>query len=216
MLRRNLIRQWLIDGEGPLIDFKQNITAGHKIARNMVAFANSRGGTIVVGVDDHRRVLGVNLEEEQFLLEQAGLRQCSPPILPEFDEYIINGKRLLLAYIAESATKPHYAIDKNSLKKIFVRIGDQCIEAMPEIEDVLKRGDLNNLQRLHKQIVELKKELVQYLQQNKTIGVKEYMQLRQCSLRNAQRTLLDFLFEGLLLWNNNFYFSLNPKYRHDF
>ncbi len=216
MLRRNLIKQWLLDGEGPSIDFKQNITAGHKIARNIVAFANSRGGTIVVGVDDQRRVLGVNLEEEQFLLEQACLKQCIPPVTPQFEEYYVNGKRLLLAYINESAEKPHYALDKSGVGKIFVRIGDQCIEAVPEIEEVLKRGDLNNLQRLHTQIVQIKRELVQYLQQNKKIDVKDYMYLRRCSERNAKRTLLDFLFEGLLVWNDNFIFSLNPKYRHEF
>ena len=53
------IKRYLINGEGDMLDYKQEITSANKIAKTMVSFANHRGGTLLVGVRDNRTIAGI-------------------------------------------------------------------------------------------------------------------------------------------------------------
>ena len=208
MNKRNIIRQWIADGEGPTLDFKLNITSPPKIARNLVAFANSRGGKIVIGVEDNGRIIGINADEQQYNIELAAERFCAPNVLVEFEPYEVEGKTLLIVHVSESSRKPHYALDKKGEKKVYVRISDACVEPNALISEVLMKGDLNFFQRnmgIHNL---LRTELVEYLQANKTISIPDYMQMRACNERNAKRTLIDFLLEGTLRLTDDQLFML--------
>ena len=108
----NKIQKWIADGEGPNLDFKQTITSAAKIARSIVAFANSRGGKIVVGVEDHGHIIGVDIGGEEYELLKSAREYCKPAIELEFETYEMHGKLLLIAYVEESYEKPHYAVDK--------------------------------------------------------------------------------------------------------
>ena len=46
-------------GEGKSLEFKQALPAGEKLAKSIIAFANMFGGKIVIGVDDHRNIIGL-------------------------------------------------------------------------------------------------------------------------------------------------------------
>lgn len=197
MHHRNQIKEWLHSGEGPNLDYKLHITAPHKIARNLVAFANSHGGYLLTGVDDSRRVLGVNVDEEQYQLDIAATRYCSPSVVLEYEPQEIGGKTLLIAYVPESRQKPHFAVDKNGQYKLFVRIKDQCVEPLPGMEKALRNGDLNWLNR-NTQYLLLKRELGDYLNQHLAITVAQYASLKKCSERNAMRTLFDLILDGFL------------------
>jgi len=195
---RNIIQKWLREGEGPQLDFKQTIKSAAKIARSIVAFANARGGLIVVGIEDHGHVVGVNIDEEEYELRKAAAQFCTPPISLSFEDYETSrGKMLLLVYVDESVTKPHYAIDKKGREKLYVRIADACVVPNDTIKQTLIRGDLNNLQRNHA-YARRRNELIKYLNRHQKISVSDYMKLYHCNERNAIRSLIDFMFEGVL------------------
>lgn len=198
MFRKNKVQQWIAEGEGSMLDFKKNITSAPKIARSIVAFANSRGGNIVVGVEDNGRIVGVNLSEEQYLLETAAQKYCYPAIGLQLEPYETAGKLLLIAQVAESNQKPHYALDAKGNHKIYVRIADKCVEPSTLVTQALLSGDLNHLQRHAHAYNQLKAELQTYLLQHQQVGIADYAHLKQCSERNARRTLVDLLLEGFL------------------
>lgn len=202
-MRRSLINQWLSDGEGPRLDFKLSVAAPYKIARNLVAFANSKGGDLIIGINDSKQIIGTNVEEQQYAIEVAGQRFCTPPIVPQFEVYVTQGKMLLIASIEESSQKPHYAIDKTGQQKIFVRIGDQCIEPSPLLEEALWNGDLTRLPLHAPSFQQLKNDLSTYLHQHQTISVEQYMSFKQCPERLARRTLFDLLLNGFLRPTDN-------------
>lgn len=202
-MRRTLINQWLAEGEGARLDFKLSVAAPYKIARNLVAFANAKGGDLIIGVNDMKQIIGTNVDEQQYALELSGQRFCTPPIVPQFEVYVTQGKTLLIASIAESAEKPHYAIDKTGQQKIFVRIGDQCVEPSPLLEEAIWNGDLTRLSHQHALYKRLKEDITAYLQQHKTISVAQYMQWKQCPERLARRTLFDLLLDGFLRTTDN-------------
>ncbi|MDG1657023.1 MAG: ATP-binding protein, partial [Crocinitomicaceae bacterium] len=67
-------------GEGLNLDFKFRIDDQKKIARTLVAFANSSGGSLLIGVKDNGKVSGVNPEEEYYMIEGAADLYTQPRV----------------------------------------------------------------------------------------------------------------------------------------
>jgi flagellar motor protein MotB len=59
-------------GEGSYLEFKRTISSPEKVAREISAFANTRGGILLIGVNDNKSVVGVeSFYEEEMALEKA-------------------------------------------------------------------------------------------------------------------------------------------------
>ena len=58
-------------GESEVLDFKKTISSASKIAKTMSAFANHKGGTLLVGVNDNKTIAGVRSEDEKYMLDLA-------------------------------------------------------------------------------------------------------------------------------------------------
>src|SRR5690606_15721708 len=100
------IKTLIAQGEGEQLDFKHKISSCAKIAKTLVAFANNKGGKLLVGVADNGDIKGVkNEDEERYMLQHAGHRYCRPAIEVKFDEIYIDDKLVLIADISESDTK---------------------------------------------------------------------------------------------------------------
>ena len=65
---QQLIRQ----GEGDLVEFKRKVEYPERIIKEVVAFANSSGGHLFIGVDDDGTIVGLkDVYEEHFVMEKA-------------------------------------------------------------------------------------------------------------------------------------------------
>src|ERR1700739_2611548 len=105
------IQKMIFEGEGVSLDFKKTITSCEKIARTMVAFANNKGGKLLIGVYDDGTIKGVKSEdEERYMITKAANSFASPPLDPVFEEVYVDEKLVLVVDIPESDTKPHYAL----------------------------------------------------------------------------------------------------------
>ena len=73
-----MLEELLTKEEGKKLDFKENTKSLQKIVQTIVAFANTAGGTLVIGIKDKTKdVIGLaNVSEEE---ERVLLREC-----PEF------------------------------------------------------------------------------------------------------------------------------------
>ncbi|MDD4142989.1 MAG: putative DNA binding domain-containing protein, partial [Prolixibacteraceae bacterium] len=68
----NLSLQKLIDeGEHQKQDFKFCINDSKKIAKSLVAFANTDGGRLLIGVKDNGKIVGISTDEEFYMVESA-------------------------------------------------------------------------------------------------------------------------------------------------
>ena len=118
------LRIILDKGEDQYTEFKSKFPEqAHKIAKEMVAFANSGGGTIFMGVDDAGKPVGI--EDPLRVNERlAGIAKgCNPPIWPEIDHLMISpGINLVYAEI------PHKSICTYQ-GKVFIRVGSTIREA---------------------------------------------------------------------------------------
>jgi len=130
-------------GEGQLLEFKLKANFPEKIVKEMVAFANTSGGDLLIGVDDDGRISGLKFaEEDKFVIEQAIKDHIKPSIKYSLQSVPISRKRSILHYsIVENKRKPiYYLSDPNKRGKAYVRVNDKSVQASRETVEILKRS----------------------------------------------------------------------------
>ena len=130
-------------GEGQLIEFKLKASFPEKIVKEMVAFANSDGGQLFVGVDDDGRISGLKYaEEDRFVLEKAIKSHTKPQVKYELETIPINRKKNVLHFrIMENRKKPSYYLEDPKQKgKAYLRVNDKSMQASREMVQILKRS----------------------------------------------------------------------------
>lgn len=191
------IRRLILEGEGATLDFKNRITSQEKIAKTLVAFANNKGGKLLIGVADNGTIKGVkNEDEEKFMLTQAGNFFCRPIIEPLFEEVYIDDKLVLVADIPESDAKPHYALGDDKKWWVYIRVQDKSVLASKVVVDVLRReskGEGTYIEYSSKE-----KALLEYLEVNERITAKDYSKILNLSKRRAQRILVNLVLAGVI------------------
>ena len=191
------IRKLILQGEGTTLDFKKTITNNEKIAKSLVAFANNRGGQLLIGVADDGSIKGVKSEEEErYMIIKSAHQYCKPAIEPEFEEIYVDSKLVLVAKIPKSDTKPHYALDENKKWWVYFRVKDKSILASKIIIDVLKQEHTQTGQLITYTVQE--KKLMQYLSDEGRITLKQFSKLTRSSNKQAQRILVSFILADLI------------------
>jgi len=128
-------------GEGLKIEFKKKAAFPEKIVREVIAFANTEGGDLLIGVDDDGTVSGQRyIEEEIFVMEKAIRELIFPALTVEvFSVKLSKKKGVAVFRIGKSPDRPHYLQEANR-KQAFVRVQDRSIQASREVWEVLRKG----------------------------------------------------------------------------
>jgi ATP-dependent DNA helicase RecG len=90
--------------EGLHIEFKESITSN--LSKEMVAFANTKGGIILIGVDDNGIIKNRSLGNGDRSKIQNFARDCDPPI-DVFIEGIENQSNVLVINVKEGLNNPY-------------------------------------------------------------------------------------------------------------
>ncbi len=191
------IKRMIIEGEGVTLDFKKTITSCEKIAKTLVAFANNKGGRLLIGVLDDGMIKGVKSEdEEKYMITRAATFFCRPALEPIFEEIYIDAKLVLVAGIEPSNLKPHYSLGEDGKWWVYIRIKDKSMLASKIVVDVLKKSNDQNGVLIEYSSKE--KALLEYLHLQNRITVKEYCDLLNLSRRRAQRILVNLVLSGVI------------------
>lgn len=191
------IKKIIAEGENSRIDFKKTIKSPEKIAKTLVAFANNKGGKLLIGVLDDGIITGVKQEdEEKYTLEKAAAEHCKPPLNLQFEEYTVDDKLVLVAEVAESTEKPHYALGEDGKWWVYVRVKDKSLLASKIVVDVLKKSNAENGVIIEFSAKE--KALLEYLDQNDKITLFEYCKIVNLSRRRASRILVTLVLSGVI------------------
>lgn len=188
----NLISQ----GEGLTLDFKHSINDSRKIARSLVAFANTHGGTLLIGVKDNGNVTGVNSDEEFYMVEAASQLYCKPEVPFEVVRWEINGKTVLEVKVKPSRKKPHKAPDKTGHYKAYVRVNDENVVASPVQLKIWKAE--NNRKPINVIFGPAENALIQYLKENSDITIPQFSRLGFLSMVEAEKILVSLTALGLI------------------
>ncbi|SDL49864.1 AlbA family DNA-binding domain-containing protein [Pedobacter antarcticus] len=191
------IRKLILQGEGTTLDFKKTISNKEKIAKSLVAFANNKGGTLLIGVADDGTIRGVKSEdEERYMITRSAHQYCRPAIEPEFEEIYIDEKLVLAATIHESDSKPHYALDDKKEWWVYYRVKDKSVLASKVMIEVIKQRQ--NQQGITISYSDLERKLFGYLDKQGRITLKEFCKLTRSSHKKAQKILVNLILAELI------------------
>ena len=105
------IKKLIHRGESTTVQFKERIDDAYKVGTEMVAFCNSQGGLLIIGVNDKTGALnGLSFEEIQKtnnLLANAASENVKPAIVISTETVALDGHNLVVASIKSGKDKPY-------------------------------------------------------------------------------------------------------------
>lgn len=153
----------IAEGEGRSVEFKRGLQHDAKLARTLAAFANTRGGILLVGVGDRGELLGApkpphTLEHLRVIARERVDPPLEPPFVIELAEVRVGPKRVVACSVALSPSRPHAAIDDDGEREIVVRVGSSNRTASSAALDELRAP-----RRRVAQLDELEREVLAWL-----------------------------------------------------
>lgn len=189
--QKSYIEALISQGEGQKLDFKYNISDSRKIARSLVAFANSEGGTLLIGVRDNGSIAGIRSDEELFMLEAAANTYSKPEIILSNEVWEIEKKTVLEVIVSEGSNKPYFAQNENGKWKAYIRAHDQNILANNVIIKYWRR--LSNPNGTYIKYTSKEKVLLNYLESNESIGF-----IKACKILNSSKFIVENILVNLM------------------
>jgi predicted HTH transcriptional regulator len=192
------VKRLIDEGEGFELEFKRKVSSPQKIAKTLSSFANTKGGIVLFGVDDDGSVVGVESEKSELdLIEESAKFLCDPPVLFDIKIVPFNRRDVIVVFINESDTKPHFVADDDGEQKVFIRVNANTVIASKEVVKVL-RDERPEKPPLVLTIGENERRLFDHLENHPRITVAEYSALINVSLRRASRILTTLVRAGVI------------------
>lgn len=137
------------------IEFKLQFT--DELYKEVIAFANTDGGVIYIGIDNDGNAVGIDNVDENYTRITNGIRDAIMPDVTMFVKYTIQENRVVRITVGEGSYKPYY-LKAKGLKPsgVFVRQGTSSVSASPEqIRAMIKESDGDNFESMRSMEQEL-------------------------------------------------------------
>lgn len=186
------------EGEHLNQDFKYCISDARKIARTFSAFANSKGGRLLIGIRDNGSIAGVSSDEEYYMIESAANMYCRPEISFSTDVHRTESKTVIEINIPEGSKKPYLANHHNGRWLAYIRKGDQNLLANKVILNLWK------IEKDRKDILiefrEAETKLINYLRKNEYITLSKFRKLSNLNKNNAEWVMAKLIKVGIMTY----------------
>src|ERR1035437_5488365 len=123
------IKRLIQEGEHQQLDFKFEISDSRKIAKTLVAFSNTDGGKLLIGVKDNGKIAGVRTDEEFYMVQAAADMYCKPIVTFESKRWVVEGKTVLEVTIPKGKNLPYFAETEPDKWLAYIRVRDENILA---------------------------------------------------------------------------------------
>jgi predicted HTH transcriptional regulator len=186
----------IAEGEHQRQDFKYCINDSRKIARSMVAFANTDGGRLLLGIRDNGSVAGVRSDEEYYMAEAAAKLYSQPPLSFQTHQWQIEGKTVLEIVIPRSDEVPHRAQNEEGKWLVYIRKEDQNIVA-PGIQ--LKVWEQQkNPSGVFIRFSDEEKRLLALLESEQHLSLNQFTRLARLPRWKGERILVKLIVIGIV------------------
>lgn len=185
------IEKLIEQGEHQQLDFKFEVSDSRKIARTLVAFANTDGGKLLIGVKDNGKIAGVRSDEEFYMIEGAASLYCKPEVKFKTTNWNINGKTVLEIDIFKNTQTKHSCKDEQGNWMKYVRVNDQNLLANSVLLKVWERE--KNRKAVLIRYSETEKILLDYFEENESISVSKFCKIAQIPRKLAEKIFVDLI-----------------------
>ena len=127
--------------ENECVEYKSQLV--DDIYNEVIAFANTDGGVIYIGIDDQGNAVGIENVDETYTRLTNGIRDAIAPDVTMFVRYVLQNNKVIRIEVGEGSYKPYYLKGKG-LKPagVYIRQGASSVQASPEqIRRMIKDSD---------------------------------------------------------------------------
>lgn len=123
------------------IEFKSGFT--EEIYKEVIAFANTDGGVLYIGIDNDGNAVGLNNVDDEYTRITNGIRDAILPDVTMFVKYTIQENKVVRITISEGTNKPYYLRSKGLKPNgVYVRQGTSSVQASSgQIRQMIKDSD---------------------------------------------------------------------------
>jgi predicted HTH transcriptional regulator len=206
------IKSLILSGENQQLDFKFEISDSRKIAKTLVAFSNTDGGTLLIGVKDNGKIAGVRSDEEFYMVQASAGMYCKPAIEFESKRWVVEGKTVLEITIPKGPKFPYFAQTEPGKWLAYIRVKDENILATA-VHMKLWKNKTHNSGVLIEYSDKVKK-LLEYLELNPSISVPKFCRTAFLPKSAAENILADLVYFGLIemvYQDNHFIYRLKKR-----
>jgi len=194
-MNRKLIKM-IAEGEHQRQDFKYCINDSRKIARSMVAFANTDGGRLLLGIRDNGSVAGVQSDEEYYMVEAAAKLYSRPPIIFNTKQWLAEGKTVLEINIQKSKEIPHFAQIEEGKWLVYIRKDDKDIVAPGILLKVWEQQ--KSPLGVHIRFSDEEKRLLEVLQANQSLSLNQLSRQAKFQRWKGEKILVKLIVTGVV------------------
>ena len=132
-----MARDTLFSGESKNIECKVTLPdKSEKYMKTIVAFANTQGGKLVVGVDDKTHEI-VGVENDILFQLMDGIANavsdsCMPQIIPDIEPQTVDEKTVIIVSVEAGKNRPYYLKSKGKENGTYIRVAVTSRQAFPE------------------------------------------------------------------------------------
>jgi len=194
----NELKKLVAQGEGLHLEFKRKAAHPDKLVREMIAFANTNGGSLLIGVSDDKSIPGIKYPEEEILVvKQAIEKFCRPQL--EYQERVIpitENKFVVELIIPQGERRPFFFKTSPEEKESFVRASDKSIKASKEMVEIVRRS--KSKKDIRFTFGEAEKKLMEYLEVNSKITLSEFRKVAKLNRFLAAKKLILLVLANVL------------------
>jgi hypothetical protein len=200
-LRAEDVAALAADREGRRLEWKRGLPRDEKTARSLAAFANTRGGILLVGVGDRGQILGAphprrTMEE----LRRIAAEIVDPPLQVEVGQVVVSGLPIVWCSVPLSGARPHAVRHPDGTREIVVRAGSSNRAATGATLAALQRGTgvKRRLDALQKQVLAWVEEGARS-RGSEAATADAFAHARNVGRQRARRAFVDLERAGLLV-----------------
>ena len=132
--------------ESEHIEYKSQMV--DDIYKEVIAFVNTDGGVIYIGIDNQGHVTGIDNIDETYTRLTNGIRDAIHPDVTMFVRYVLQDNKVIRIEVGEGSYKPYYLKAKGMKPTgVYVRQGTTSVQASPEqIRQMIKESDGDNFE----------------------------------------------------------------------
>lgn len=112
-------QEWISQGENAQIEFKSGDVRPDAVAREMTAFANTLGGTLLIGVEDDGTVSGIRDTSLDEWIANISRNNITPAVLVGVEHVVVGAKTVCVVTVPKGKDKPYQTLDG----KYWLRVG---------------------------------------------------------------------------------------------
>lgn len=129
-------------------EFKTKLT--DEIYKEVIAFANTDGGVIYIGVDDNGNVVGIDNVDDTYTRITNGIRDAIQPDVTMFVKYKLEDNQVVKITVGEGSYKPYYLKSKGLKPNgVYIRQGASSVQASSEqIRRMIKVSDGDSFEEM--------------------------------------------------------------------